>query len=121
MGVLALLSVVSVPSLLSLCRAEDSRLLIFLPRFKWFYTVILSLAMLIWLAIVILNHQTFWGDVINFVFLLGFSLIWVYVTLLGYLLIFAVVCFLSGVVISLYAMLLFIIVCTGKLFSRFFH
>ena len=117
---LLLLSIVSLSALLPPHEVEDSKLFIFFPRLKWFYKAILVVVTIIWLVVVILNHQTFWVDVINFVFLLGFSGVWLYVMLLVYLLVFAAVCILSGIVLSLYALLIFIIVCTGKLFVDIF-
>lgn len=42
---------------------------------KWLYWTVLFVVAVLWLVVVIANHQTGWNDVINFAFLLGFSVV----------------------------------------------
>ena len=42
---------------------------------KWLYWIVLAAVAVLWLVVVIANHQTFWNDVINLVFLAGFSVV----------------------------------------------
>ncbi len=118
LGALILLGVVSISALLPPYEEEANRFFIFFPRFKLFYKLILAAAVTIWLAVVVLNHQTFLGDVLNFIFLLGFSIIWLYVMLFAYLLCFAILCILSGVVLFLCAFFVFVITGVGYLFFK---
>lgn len=44
---------------------------------KWFYGILVAIAMVLWVIVVIANHTTVWYDLINIVFLIGFSLIFI--------------------------------------------
>jgi hypothetical protein len=46
---------------------------------KWFYRVGIAAVMVLWLVVVIANHTTVWYDIVNLIFLVGFS--WVFLLL----------------------------------------
>lgn len=98
--------------------AKDSEIFPFFPQLNWLCKIIIAAVVLIWLAVVILNHQTFWADALNFVFLLGFSIVWMYVMLLAYILVFITLCLLSGVLSAIGALIVFIFVGIGSWLLR---
>lgn len=61
---------------------------------KLFYLFVLAAVTVLWLVVVIANHQTVWYDVVNFAFLVGFSFICaalVYYASLFFLVIFLII------------------------------
>ena len=64
---------------------------------KWVYRFGVAAVMVLWLVIVIANHTTFWYDLVNLIFLVGFS--WVFLLLVQVavaVLTFLVICAVMG-------------------------